>query len=143
MTTSHDMLRRNVTFVVGSLVCMVAGAAVFAVVAHDSWNTWLLVWGLAIGVTGALQSELMIGFARRVTAGTPTASSTEDHIKLRRRINNAAMLALGLSVGLLAAAADLVWFDLAVTVLALAVWIPTSLLAIGVVRRSRRTALGS
>ena len=133
-----DPLRAHLAAVIPSGALVVAVAVVFAAVHHDDWNTWLFVWGLAIGLTGLLQSELATQLAVRML-GSADPRTAPERLRFRRRFNAFSMPLVGLVIGLIAGAGNLLWVDLVMTGIALVVWIPTSFIAMRVIRRARPT----
>jgi hypothetical protein len=101
------------------------------------WNTWLFLWGLAIGVTGVLQTDLLLRYARGRLRLADTSPEARAQLRARQRVNAAIALTFGLVVGLVAGLRDLVWLDALITGVAIVVWVPTTFIALRVVRRAR------
>jgi hypothetical protein len=115
---------------------VIVSAAIWYVVRSDAdWNTWLFVWGVAIGVTGVLQGEVGSAYARGLLEGREDAKSTADRWRFRRRFNAATTLAFGLVVGLIAGGGNLFWFDAVMTGVALVVWVPSAFVGWRLLRR--------
>jgi MFS family permease len=117
----------------GSAVAVVAGG----LLNPAPWRWSLFWWGLAIGVVGVAHNELVTRMGQRQNA---VPRPRRIRIGSWRLSHTLLWVPLGPLVGGLAAAWDLVWVDVAVSVYAAAVWLLALVVLFFVCRRANNPA---
>ena len=109
-TADQDPLWRKRWMLLASMISVFAGTAVLVSIHHAQWSWPLFFWGIAVGLAGlAILTALFRLLSHR-------KEITEDQrLRLRRRliIYTFCWIAAGLVCGLVSAAFDQAWIDIA------------------------------
>jgi hypothetical protein len=136
-STWPDVNQRNLQWLAAvSLVAGMLGAIVAGVLDPVAWRWSLFWWGAAIGAVGIAHNEFVTRLGVRVNA-----VPRERRIRVAgHRLSYPLMwLALGLLIGGLSAAWDIVWIDVAAGAYAAVVWLLASVVLFFVYRRASST----
>jgi hypothetical protein len=110
----------------------------FAVARPDGWHTDLFVWGLVVGVVGALHNEFLFRLGPRLAGVTGSKlAAARAYGAFRRPVYTISYVVFGLAVGTYSAATGEVWFDLGITIYVAVIWLAV-LMAIPLVARRIR-----
>jgi hypothetical protein len=101
----------------GGDACVLFAVVVLIATQPTQWSWPLLVWGVLVGVLGAAIIEFVAAYSFR---REPPTSIQRTRWNRRRLIYDGCWMFFGTMIGLVAAAFDLAWIDIVLTVWALA-----------------------